>query len=55
MEEIKDVNFYVESPSVSEPNWIPVAKWERVRFGNEIIADSKKVMLKRRKKNCIRL
>ncbi|MFW5821297.1 MAG: DUF427 domain-containing protein [Bacteroidota bacterium] len=47
MEEGKDVNFYVESPSISEPAWIPVAKWVRVRFGNEIIADSKKVMLKR--------
>lgn len=47
MEKIKDVKFYVKSPPVSEPNWIPVAKWVRVRFGNEIIADSKEVMLKR--------
>ncbi len=39
--------YFQHTPSVSEPGWVPVAKWVRVRLGNEYIASSQRVMLKR--------
>ena len=38
---------FFQTPRISEPDWIPVAKWIRVGFGNEYIASSRRVMLKR--------
>lgn len=35
-------------PFISEPNWVPVAKWVRVRLGDDYIANSQQVMLKRK-------
>jgi len=32
---------------VPEPVWVPVSKWVRIRLGNEYVASSRRVMLKR--------
>lgn len=40
-------DFLQHTPFLSEPNWVPVAKWVRNRFGNEYVANSKRVMLRR--------
>lgn len=45
----KSDNIYIKHPPfISEPNWVPVAKWMRVRLGNDYIANSQRVMLKRK-------
>ncbi len=38
---------YLQTPAIAEPGWIPIAKWIRVGFGNEYVASSRLVMLKR--------
>jgi len=41
-------NFFRHAPFISEPAWTPVAKRVRTRMGNKYIADSQRVMLKRK-------
>ena len=38
---------YQPVPPAKEPKWIAVPKWIRVRFGDQFIADSRRVMLMR--------
>ena len=40
-------DFFVRTPFLHVPEWVPVAKWVRVKSGNAYVADSRRVMLKR--------
>ncbi|HKL33198.1 MAG TPA: DUF427 domain-containing protein, partial [Tangfeifania sp.] len=46
-QKINKEEFFTYPPFITEPEWVPVAKRIRARFGNKYIADSLRVMLKR--------
>jgi hypothetical protein len=41
-------DFFDRTPFLHAPEWVPVAKWVRVKFGNEFVAGSRRVMLRRK-------